>query len=635
MAIWQKISLVLLLLAAALGAIVTTIQANAMVQKFKQLQHQVAEKNLSRIQDAIVTEIQALGNQAKDWGSWDDTYRFVDDGNDQFSKVNLTGNLYETVNIDLLAILDKNGEPVYSTFRDAAGKEQLLPDDFNPKVLAIGTKRRPGPSRASAATFSGVQFIHGTPAIIFGRPILDSSEERPTRGTIVMARLLTPERLNTIAKRNRASFTLFPNATGASTNLSTEVLETLFHKGSFIEEPQESVPVDAYRYLTDAAGNPGVIVRASTVPEVLRGGISTVKQMIFNVINVLVVACMLSMLLVHLMVSAPLAVLAGKLKAIGEDHHEVVGGRLTARNDEIGTLARSFDDTLCRLAQTRTRLMSASREAGMAEVARGILHNAGNALNSVTVSVKQIETLSKRSRVAGLAKCVEMLRQNEHRLGEFLTTDPKGTQVLGYLEGLANALKEENRELQSEAQALATSTNHIVNLMQNQESIAQKSDQVVSFPLNGIVHEAVGIVQTSFRSHRVDLKLALEGDPVVSGDPSKLTQILVNLLTNAKEAIKATERGQGSVVVTSVLHGSGACEVRVKDDGPGIPADLLSKIFNSGFSTKDRGSGIGLHYCANAAAEMGWQIRAESEGLGKGSTFCLTAGAASQGREAA
>jgi len=635
MAIWQKISLVLLLLSAALGAIVTTIQAGAMVKKFKQLQYQTAEKNLSRIHDAIVTEIQALGNQTKDWGSWDDTYQYVTDKNDQFSRVNLTGNLYETVNIDFLAILDKNGDPVYSTFRDAAGKEYPAPKDFSPKFLAIGTKGKPGPSQSDTETFSGIQFIHGTPTIVFGRPILNSGENKPTRGTIVMGRLLTKERLDTIAKRNRVPFTLFQHATGASSTLSTQLLKSLGNQGVYVEEPQESVNVDAYRYISGADGNPSVIVRASTAPDVLRGGISTVRQMIFNVINVLVVACLLSMLLVHLMVSAPLALLANKLKTMGDDHYEMVGGRLGTRSDEIGTLARCFDGTLSRLAQTRTRLMSASREAGMAEVARGILHNAGNAFNSVTVSVKQIESLSKRSKVAGLGKCVHMLRQNEDRLGEFLTADPKGTQILSYLEGLAKALEEENQELRSETESLVTSTNHIVNLMQNQEAIAQKTEQIVNFPLNGIIHEAIGIVQTSFRSHRVELMLALAGDPVVSGDPSKLTQILVNLLTNAKEAIKSTERTHGAVVVTSETLADGNIEVRVKDDGPGISSELLSKIFNSGFSTKERGSGIGLHYCANAAAEMGWQIRAESEGPGKGSTFCLTAGAVKQGREAA
>ena len=63
--------------------------------------------------------------------------------------------------------------------------------------------------------------------------------------------------------------------------------------------------------------------------------------------------------------------------------------------------------------------------------------------------------------------------------------------------------------------------------------------------------------------------------------------------------------------------------VRVSDNGQGIPEHNLQKIFNHGFSTKERGHGFGLHSCANYMTEMGGEIRAESR-VPKGTSFILS-----------
>src|SRR5206468_3426884 len=85
------------------------------------------------------------------------------------------------------------------------------------------------------------------------------------------------------------------------------------------------------------------------------------------------------------------------------------------------------------LKDVNAQLVEASRQAGMAEVATGVLHNVGNVLNSVNVSTTLIGEKLQQSRLPHLVKAVELLGENRSNLPEFLITDPKGRQLPQFL----------------------------------------------------------------------------------------------------------------------------------------------------------------------------------------------------------
>jgi signal transduction histidine kinase len=97
-----------------------------------------------------------------------------------------------------------------------------------------------------------------------------------------------------------------------------------------------------------------------------------------------------------------------------------------------------------------------------------------------------------------------------------------------------------------------------------------------------------------------------------------LSVIFLNLLQNAREAI----HGSGKVTVTAALRENDSVEVSIADDGPGIPADKIGRIFEPYFTTKDKGTGIGLAIVKHNAGLYSGVVRAESE-LGKGAKFVL------------
>src|SRR5581483_11370423 len=113
------------------------------------------------------------------------------------------------------------------------------------------------------------------------------------------------------------------------------------------------------------------------------------------------------------------------------------------------------------LAKAHAELVHVSRLAGMAEVATSVLHNVGNVLNSVNVSVNLVSDELKKSRIASLARLADLLRQHEGNIANFIANDPKGRQVPDFLFKLAEHLTQEQSLLMAEMAEIRKGVDHI------------------------------------------------------------------------------------------------------------------------------------------------------------------------------
>src|SRR6267154_1405439 len=127
------------------------------------------------------------------------------------------------------------------------------------------------------------------------------------------------------------------------------------------------------------------------------------------------------------------------------------------------------------LRTSQDRLIESSRQVGMAEVATGILHNMGNALNSINVSTTLIAEKVSGSRVKAVAKAAALMEANAAELGKFLTTDTKGQQLPNYLGRLGAHLVQEQAELQEEIIRLRKSLEHVGAIVVMQQNYAKGS----------------------------------------------------------------------------------------------------------------------------------------------------------------
>jgi signal transduction histidine kinase len=297
--------------------------------------------------------------------------------------------------------------------------------------------------------------------------------------------------------------------------------------------------------------------------------------------------------------------------------------RVRERTRELEDQVTEKERARAELAETQQRLMDISRQAGMAEVATGVLHNVGNVLNSVNVSASLIAERARQSRAANLLNIVELLEQHRPQLEDFLTRDPKGQRVLAYLRKLALVFQEENRGMLEEAESLTKNIEHIKEIVAVQQNYARISGVVEQFNLASLVEDAVEITQTGLQRYHVNLHLNFEPAPDLLSDKHKVLQVLLNLLRNAKQAVVASGNPERNIYVSIRALAGARVRVQVRDNGVGIRLDDLSRIFSHGFTTKRDGHGFGLHLGALTAQQLGGSLTAESQGVGRGAAFTL------------
>ena len=269
-------------------------------------------------------------------------------------------------------------------------------------------------------------------------------------------------------------------------------------------------------------------------------------------------------------------------------------------------------------------LVLTSRQAGMAEVATGVLHNVGNVLNSVNVSVNVINDQLGHSQVGSLAKVSALFDSHRADLGTFVVSDPKGRRLPEFLSHLAVALEEERAQVVGEMQTLYRNVEHLKEIVAMQQSYAKVAGITEDLPAASLVEDALRMNEGSFVRHGITVKREFGAVPLVRVDKHKVLQILVNLFRNAKYAMEAaTGRNDKVLTLRLGMNGSGRVKVTVGDNGIGIAPENLTRIFGHGFTTKKDGHGFGLHSGALAAKEIGGSLQAFSDGPDTGATFIL------------
>jgi PAS domain S-box-containing protein len=294
----------------------------------------------------------------------------------------------------------------------------------------------------------------------------------------------------------------------------------------------------------------------------------------------------------------------------------------------IGTFGISKDVTVikeaeARLEQVHKQLLETSRMAGMAEVATSVLHNVGNVLNSVNVAAQLLRDKLEKSRVSSLVKATALMREHANDLPGFLAADPKGKHLPGFLAEVSECLVAERESMLAEIQELNKKIDHIKDIVAMQQSYANVSGVVETVKVSELTEDALRMNAGALSRHNVQVVREYDQRaPEINVDKHKVLQILVNLIRNAKYACDESNRSDKQLTVR--INGEKErVRISVLDNGVGIPAENMNRIFNHGFTTRKDGHGFGLHSGALAARELGGSLSAHSDGPGTGASFTL------------
>ncbi|TWU41224.1 Sensor histidine kinase TmoS [Novipirellula aureliae] len=274
------------------------------------------------------------------------------------------------------------------------------------------------------------------------------------------------------------------------------------------------------------------------------------------------------------------------------------------------------------LSRLHGELVDTCRQAGMAEVATGVLHNVGNVLNSVNVSATFVTEKLENSCVSSLVKASDVISEHQEDLAAFLTTDERGKSFPRFLKELATNLSQQRDMQLEELRSLVKNIEHVKEIVSMQQVYAKPLGNMQAVDLVTLAKDALKLNDTTMMRHNVDVACEFNDIPPIVTDKHQVLQILVNLISNAKAALCETDRTDKETILR-ITTDETRVYVSVQDNGVGIPKENLSKVFANGFTTKKDGHGFGLHTSALAAQKLGGSLSVQSDGPGQGATFTL------------
>jgi signal transduction histidine kinase len=314
----------------------------------------------------------------------------------------------------------------------------------------------------------------------------------------------------------------------------------------------------------------------------------------------------------------------GERQARLEALNESIEQRIRERTDDLQREIRERTDAQSKLEETHKQLLVVSRQAGMAEVATGVLHNVGNVLNSVSVSATVVRERLRKSEVGDVHRAAIMLNGKNGQLAQFLTDDPRGRLLPEYLAKATKFLASERDELIAEMAAVSEHIEHIKEIVAMQQTYAKVFGVLEPVSPVSLVQDALRMNAAAFERHAVHvIQQFEEGVPVAMVDRHKVLQILINLLRNSKYAMDEQAPAEKRLEIHVRRTEAGNAAITVRDNGIGIAPENLTRIFGHGFTTKKNGHGFGLHSGALAAKQMSGSLTVHSDGPGKGAAFTL------------
>lgn len=304
-------------------------------------------RNVEQVVSTLSCIISDLEADTADWAAWDDTYAFIEDGNEKYIESNLTDGTFATLKLNLMLFVHSSGDIVFGKAFDLENEEEVpVPPDL--------LEQLPGNSRllSQPGTYSftsGVILLEQGPVLIASQPILTSEDEGPARGTLIFARYLDTATIDYLSQ-----VTLFPIAMrpldGTLSADFKEALPSLSEGKSVFVKPLSTQYIGGYTLLKDVYGKPALILRVDVPRDTYQLGQLATSYYVLFILGLGILVGGITMLMLQKQILSRFATL---IRGI---NHIATTGDTSARislkgRDELNLVAGTINGMLATLEE--------------------------------------------------------------------------------------------------------------------------------------------------------------------------------------------------------------------------------------------------------------------------------------------
>jgi len=578
----------------------------SMITGFDKVEREETARHVQRVRDALNAVIVGMSSKTVDWAAWDDTARYVTDGNDEYVKSNLGPESIINLNVDAVIFIDAQGNLVQARGRaDPAQGACDPPQDL--LALTLGTPRiMKHPSAQSSVC--GTVVLESGIWMLSSRPIVASDLKGPIRGTLVFARRISKEFVREIADQTHLDVEIYPRHEALKTGESPDVAEALATAGLAVKVIGDQ-KIAGFALIPDVLGNDSLVVQAAMPRRIYQEGMTSMRFQLLAITGTCVCVGVGIFFALSKLVVARVERMSRAIAAIATT------GDLTRRvrangRDELGVLGSDINAMLSAQLDATVKLQTQAEE--------------------LREKSRQLEAANAKAEAAVQSKDT-FLASISHEIRTPMTA------ILGFADMLGedDVAPEDRRKylttIRNNGETLLTLIGDILDLAKMEAG----GMTVELSPLNpaDVVRDAYELLKPVAAKKGLVYHFSANDDVprTISADPVRLKQIMVNLIGNA---LKFTSAGYVLVRLrTSVActDGTRRLLIDVSDSGIGLTSEQISRLFvafsQGEVSTSRRfgGTGLGLAISNRLATMMSGDIVVASE-PGIGTTFTVSLG---------
>jgi signal transduction histidine kinase len=590
MSITKKTVLITVAILVPLFLIIFVLSEILPLNGFKTLENESMERDLMRANEAISGKIRSLDRLSEDWANWDDAYNYVRYSNQDFIATNMTDYTFSTTEVNLMMFLDNQGKILFSKAYDLLNSQEIPVPQELLSDIAQGQLLNP----ANSENTEGIILTAAYPVMVVIKPILTTNGAGPPAGTFIAGVFMDSNMIDTLSQTAHLSLAVqYYNRPGIPDDFKLASRYLVQPAANYIQTLDRNT-IAGYSLLSDLWDNPALILRVEMPRDIVARGRQAVTSLHALLVLIGVTFIVLFIVLLRKTVLSRIVTLDSQVVSIAKSNditkHIVIPG-----NDELSRLAVNINSMINSLEISKKNEIIYGQEKKhreeLEDEARArtqfidvLAHELRNPLTPILVSVEMLkglfsnDTSSVQYRMADNAmKSTELLRSR--------------------LEELLDMARFTRGALKLKPQPVQTS-------------------------------QFLGYIacryQPALEDRKQELLIQIPPDlPQVEADPSRLEQVVVNLLSNA-----CKYSPEKSVITFKASINSNSVMVEIADHGIGIELEDQKHLFEPYHRTEQarqsfQGLGLGLSVSRHIIEAHGGKIWVESI-AGKGSTFKFT-----------
>jgi len=566
---------------------INVIANSVLDSSFRSLEENKLTIDVERFHNALNNEINQLDAAVGDWSAWDDTYLFLGGENNEFIDKNIDNATMTNLRTDVMIYTNTSGNILYERGFDYSEQKMINVSSSLNNLLSNDSILVNFVDLNSS--IKGIIQLPDGPILIASRPVITSDREGPIRGAALWGRYLDSYELNFLSETVNLSVSMSNFNDQASLPDFREASLSLIENGDTFTQPIDSDSIAGYSTIEDLFGKPVILIKVTMERDIYKQGILTIQY--FQVL-VIILGIILSISLIIFLdktLLSMLNILSEQVIDIGKNGNFSIRLKISGK-DELNDLANVTNETLQMIESINNTLEQ--KVIDRTSKIDFLLKQKDEFINQLGHDLK--------NPLNPLVNLLPILEKNEQ--------DKKNKEIIGVL--IRNVTYMKN---------LVTKTIELGRLNSSKTKFTFEDINLLA-ELNTIIDNNKMILD----ENHIKIRNNSPDDIMVNVDKLRFDELINNLVNNA---VKYTN-GSGSILIDAKQDHT-FVTVSIKDTGIGMSDQQLHNIFNEFYKADASrhdfdSSGLGLSICKRIVEKNNGEIWAESEGLGKGSTFYFT-----------